>query len=114
MAVELLACEGLVTSSRLLIASSRSVRAVEAPCMGIPPAMETLVVVPEFLELGFGVDVRDTGFDLGLGFGRPSSDTSVPAADGRGGGGVADLGGGGFVGPWSLPAGVDEPDLLGM
>lgn len=85
------------------MASSRSDRAVEAPCMGTPPAMDTLVVLPLFLEDGPGVDARDVGFDFELGLRRPRSDTNEPVADGGSfegwGGGVADFIGGALLGP---------------
>ena len=70
---------GLVVISSWRIASSRSESAVEAPCMGVPPAME--IFVAAFLPLlGPGVEVRETGLDLG--FGLPRSETNVPWADG--------------------------------
>jgi hypothetical protein len=50
------------------MAASKSEMAVEAPAMGIPPEMDTLVLLAE----GFGVEVRETGFDFGLGFEGPS------------------------------------------
>lgn len=78
---------GLVVISSCRMASSRSERAVEAPCMGVPPAMEIFVGVFLLLVLvGPGVEVRETGLDcvLGLGFGLPRSETSVPWADGGG------------------------------
>lgn len=70
---------GLVCSSRERMAESSSVRAVEAPCMGMPPVMFTLV-------LGAGEEVREAGalFEVGL-----KSDMRWPAADG----GVRDVGG---------------------
>lgn len=85
------------------MASSRSERAVEAPCIGVPPAMEIFVVA--FLPLeGPGVEVRETGLDLGLGL--PRSETKVPWADGGGFGvgcfcavGFGCGGGGGLLGP---------------
>lgn len=70
--------------SNVRIASSRSDKAVEAPCIAVPPEMWTLV-------LGAGVDDRDPGVDLDLGTGR--SDMSRPGPDEVGlgaGGGVAD------------------------
>src|SRR5699024_4858507 len=48
---------GLVESSRVRMAESRSVRAVEAPFMGVPPAMEIFVA-------GLGVEVRDEALDF--------------------------------------------------
>lgn len=78
---ELEVCVGLVVISSWRMASSRSERAVEAPCMGVPPAIEILVAA--FLPLlGPGVEVREAGFDLG--FGLPRSETNVPWADGGG------------------------------
>lgn len=62
------------------MASSRSVRAVEAPCIGVPPAM--VILVFNAFELGPGVDDLEEGFefglDLDLGTGR-RSETNVPA-----------------------------------
>jgi hypothetical protein len=43
---------GFVCISSALIAESRSFKAVEAPCMGVPPCTLTLV-------FGFGDEVRD-------------------------------------------------------
>lgn len=86
--------------------------------MGTPPAMDILVALPLlFLPDGPGVDVREFGFDFGLGFGRPRSDTSVPVADGGTledcvGGGVADLIGGALLGPALMLEGVELPDFL--
>jgi hypothetical protein len=51
---------GFVEISRERMAASRSARAVDCPAMGVPPAMEILVVVLD----GFGVDVRDGGVDF--------------------------------------------------
>jgi hypothetical protein len=70
---------GLVCSSRERMAESRAVRAVDAPCMGVPPVMLTLV-------LGAGEDVREAGALLEAGF---RSDIRWPAAEG----GVRDVGG---------------------
>lgn len=67
---------GLVVISSCRMASSRSERAVEAPCMGVPPAMEIFVVVVFLPLIGPGVEVRETGLDLGLGL--PRSETKVP------------------------------------
>jgi hypothetical protein len=70
-------------------------------------------------EDGPGVEVRETGLDLGFGLGRPRSDTSVPAPDeedlvDRWGGGVADLAGARLL-RWALLFdGVDVPDLPDM
>jgi hypothetical protein len=58
---------GFVEISSALIAASRSEMAVEAPAIGIPPAIDIFV-----LGAGFGVELRDTGVDLGLGFDGPS------------------------------------------
>lgn len=77
---ELEVCVGLVVISSWRMASSRSERAVEAPCMGVPPAMEILVALFLPLLLGPGVEVRETGFDFG--FGLPRSEINVPWADG--------------------------------
>lgn len=43
------------------MAESRAVRAVDAPCIGIPPVMLTLV-------FGTGEDVREAGALLDVGF----------------------------------------------
>lgn len=99
------------------MARSRSESAVEAPCMGTPPAIEILVVLPLlFRPNGPGVDARELGFDLGFGFGIPRSDTSVPVADGGAleewVGGVADLIGGALLGPALMLEGVELPDFL--
>lgn len=104
---------GLVVSSSERMACSRSVRAVEAPCMGVPPAMEILVVV--FLAPGPGVDDLELGLefglDLDLGTGS-RSETKVPAALDCGFGCVCCCDGG-FDGPWSW-CGVEAPDLPDM
>lgn len=63
-----LSSEGFVEISSALMAASKSEMAVEAPAMGIPPEMDTLVLLAE----GFGVEVRETGFDFDLGFEGPS------------------------------------------
>jgi hypothetical protein len=112
-------CFGLVVSSSERMASSRSVSAVDAPCIGVPPAIEILVAA--VLDPGPGVEDRETGlepgleFGLDLDFGTPRSETRVPAAEGGGldGGGVADFDGGG-VGPSAGCEGVDVPDLAGI
>lgn len=70
---------GFVCSSRERMAESRAVRAVDAPCMGVPPVILTLV-------LGAGEDVREAGALLEAGF---RSDIRWPAAEG----GVRDVGG---------------------
>lgn len=70
--------------SSVRIASSRSDKALEAPCIAIPPEMWTLV-------LGAGVEDREPGVDLDLGGGR--SDIRRPGPDDvsfGAGGGVAD------------------------
>jgi hypothetical protein len=54
------------------MAESRAVRAVEAPCMGVPPVIFTLV-------LGAGEEVREAGALLEVGI---RSDIRWPAADG--------------------------------
>lgn len=120
-AAELVEWEGFVVISSERMAWSRSESAVEAPCMGTPPAMDILVALPPlwwFLPDGPGVEVLEFGFDLALDLGRPRSDTRVPVAEGGAledcvGGGVAVLTGGALLGP-ALAAldGVDVPDLL--
>jgi hypothetical protein len=65
---------GLVWSSRERIAESKAVRAVEAPCMGVPPVMAILV-------FGAGEEVRVTGALRDVGFG---SEIRRPAAEGGG------------------------------
>ena len=105
--------EGFVVISSERMAASRSFRAVEAPCIGVPPAMDTLADGVFDLELGPGVDVRETGLDLGFDFGGASkSETRLPAADGGGleRFGVEDLGVGAFDGGLLL-TGVELPDL---
>jgi hypothetical protein len=57
------------------MAASRSVNAVEAPAIGVPPAIEILVLA----LLGFGVDDRVTGVDFGFAFCCPS-EMRYPAA----------------------------------
>jgi hypothetical protein len=66
---------GLVWTSRERMAESRAERAVEAPCIGVPPVIFTLVC------FGAGDEVRDVGLLLGFLVGL-RSDISVPAADG--------------------------------
>lgn len=61
------------------MAESRAVRAVDGPCMGVPPVMFTLV-------LGAGEEVREAGALLEVGF---MSDMRWPAAEG----GVRGVGG---------------------
>lgn len=56
------------------MAASRSVKAVEAPFMGVPPTMEILVELPP----GFGVDEREALADLGLDFAAGSSEIRKP------------------------------------
>lgn len=73
-------CVGFVVISRARMAWSRSVKAVEAPCMGTPPVMVILVVFALFLEEGPGVEVLEFGFDRGFDLGRPSSEIKVPPA----------------------------------
>jgi len=68
---------GFVCISRLLIAESRSERAVLAPCIGVPPAIEILVFAAE----GAGEDVLE---DLALFGAGMRSEISGPAADGGG------------------------------
>lgn len=48
--------------------------AVEAPAMGVPPAIETFVFPPD----GFGAEVRETGLDFALALDGPS-DMRYPA-----------------------------------
>ena len=67
------------------MAESRAVRAVEAPCIGVPPVMFTFA-------FGTGEDVRVVGALLGTGF---TSEMRWPAAEGGGRG----------VGAW-IAAGV--------
>lgn len=91
--------------------------AVEAPCIGTPPAIDTLVALPLFLPEGPGVDVREFGFDFDLDFGTPRSDTNIPAADGGtlgvcAGGGVAVFAGCALLGPALAFDDVDVPDFL--
>ena len=50
---------GLVDSSRARMAESRSVRVVEAPCMAVPPEMETFVDFGLLWEAGAGEVPRD-------------------------------------------------------
>ncbi|ROW13981.1 hypothetical protein VPNG_04094 [Cytospora leucostoma] len=119
--------DGFVVTSRERMAASRSATAVEAPCMGVPPVREILVVCPLLLppppppppplvEDGPGVELREAGPELGFCFGARRSETSEPAADGGGllgfwfGGGVEVFGVGALDGTL-LPAGVDAPDL---
>lgn len=76
------------------MAESRAVRAVDAPCMGVPPVMLTLV-------FGAGEEVRDVGALLEEGF---RSDMRWPAAEG----GVRDVAGWvtmGWFARAKLPAG---------
>jgi hypothetical protein len=70
---------GLVCSSRERMAESRPVRAVDAPCIGVPPVMLTLA-------FGAGDAVREAGALLEVGF---RSDMRCPAAEG----GVRGVGG---------------------
>jgi hypothetical protein len=76
--------DGLVWISRERMAESSSVRAVEAPCMGVPPVIFILV-------FGAGEEVREAGALLEVGF---RSDMRWPAADGgvRGCGGCVMVG----------------------
>jgi hypothetical protein len=59
---------GFVEISSARIAASRSDMAVEAPAMGMPPAIEILVVV----AAGFGVELREAGVDFDFDLGGPS------------------------------------------
>jgi hypothetical protein len=52
------------------MAASRSANAVDWPAIGTPPEIEILVTFP--VLVGFGVDVRETGVDLGFDFFGPS------------------------------------------
>lgn len=82
---------GLVWISSARIADSRSFSAVDAPCMGVPPATLTFA-------LGFGEELRDDFV----------SEISWPAADG----GSLDGGGAGDI---PLDLGVDVPeDVMGF
>lgn len=54
------------------MAESSSVRAVEAPCIGVPPVMEIFV-------FGAGEEVREAGALFDVGF---RSDIRWPAAEG--------------------------------
>lgn len=79
----MLESEGLVVISRERIAASRSATAPEAPCMGVPPVIDTLVLGALFFEEeGPGVEEREVGFDVGLGFGARRSEIREPAAEG--------------------------------
>lgn len=60
------------------MAESRAERALEAPCMGVPPVMVTLVF--EFLP-GAGDDVRELLLEVGRDFGF-MSEMRAPAAEG--------------------------------
>lgn len=78
--------------------------------------MDTLVELLFPLDPGPGVDVRDTGLDLGFDFGAANrSETRLPAAEGGGfeGGGVEDFGVGALDGGL-LFTGVVLPDLPTM
>jgi hypothetical protein len=63
---------GLVWISSERMAESSAERAVEAPCMGVPPVMFILVFGP-------GEEVREVGALLEVGF---RSDMRWPAAEG--------------------------------
>lgn len=65
---------GFVWSSRERIAESRAERVADAPCMGVPPVMFTLV-------LGAGEEVRVLGALLDVGL---RSEMRRPVADGGG------------------------------
>lgn len=105
--------DGFVVISRDLIAASKSDRAVDAPCMGVPPVIEIFAAGALFFELGPGVDEREVGFEFGFDLGARRSDTREPAADG---GGLLALGG---LGVGALEAallldGVAAPDRPDM
>ncbi len=74
----------LVWISRERIAESRALRAVDAPCMGVPPVILTFV-------FGAGEEVREPGALLDTGL---RSEMRWPAADGgaRGAGAWTALG----------------------
>jgi hypothetical protein len=84
---------GLVCISSALIADSRSESAVDAPCIGVPPA--TLILAA--LAFGLGEELRD---DL-------VSEMSWPAAEG----GSFDAGG---AGDMPRDPGVEVPDVEGF
>lgn len=92
---------GFVWISSARIADSRSVRAVDAPCIGVPPGTLTLA-------LGFGDEFRE-GF----------SEMRCPAADGGSlgaawvGGGVEAVAAGG-AGEIPRDLGVEDPDVRGL
>lgn len=96
------------------MAASRSATAPEAPCIGVPPVMDTFVLAALFLdEAGPGVELRDVGFDEFFCLGARRSETREPAADGGGllafwGGGVDVLGVAALEGALLLEA-VDAP-----
>lgn len=58
------------------MAESRALRAVDAPCIGVPPVIYIFVL---FVLFGSGDEVRDTGALLGL---TLRSDIRGPAAEG--------------------------------
>lgn len=76
------------------MAASRSATAPEAPCIGVPPVMDTFVLGALLLdEAGPGVELREVGFEVDFCLGASRSETREPAADGGGlvvfwGGGV--------------------------
>lgn len=75
--VSLEANEGLVCSSSARMAESRSMREVEAPCMGVPPERGMVV-------LGKGEEEREEGWEEGREEVRTlgREDMRVPAAEG--------------------------------
>jgi hypothetical protein len=78
---------GLVCSSRALIAESRSARVVEAPCMGVPPEREILVLVEAGVlvpEPEAGEAVRDGLRDVVRERTLGRSEIRDPAAEGGG------------------------------
>jgi len=58
-----LSSDGFVVISRARMAASRSASAVDCPAIGVPPAIETLVL---FVLDGFGVELREEGLDFAL------------------------------------------------
>lgn len=66
------------------MAASRSERAVEAPCIGVPPVMEIFVEAVEVFGPGPGVEDREAGFERGFVFGASRSEVRMPADDNLG------------------------------
>jgi hypothetical protein len=61
--------EGFVCISSSLIAESRSVSALDCPCIGVPP-----VIVIFVLALGFGDVALDDGFEVESEMSRPEAE----------------------------------------